>query len=193
MTVVPDAWDEMCLVEVMPQGGTAIACASLTSDITAMDWGEKQIEVIPTLSGGDVVRRVPMTEESITLKLYPIGVGGTAETTATGIMALFHPPSDNTQPKVQANTRDRTKYRLVLLWATTLPATASTIPIAGVYAYRIQIFNAYMVSAKPSFDDKTMSVECSFKWAPFQKDGTRNKIEESTDDSAQLAAVTAFA
>lgn len=192
MVALPDAWDELCLIEVLPQGGTAQAFAGLTEDITAMDWGEKQIEPKPLVSGGNVVRRVPMTEESITLKMYPIGAGGTGGVTATGIMGLFH-PSGSATPSVVSNNRSRDKYRIVLLWATLLPATASTVPVANIPAYRIQVFNAYLVSAKPSYDDKILSLEATFKWAPFQKDGTRNKIEESTDGSTVLAAVTAFA
>jgi len=37
-----------------------------------------------------------------------------------------------------------------------------------------------------------LSAEMTFKWTPFQKDGTRNKIEESTIGTAQLPAVTTF-
>ena len=71
-------------------------------------------------------------------------------------------------------------------------AKASTLPVVGNYSYRIQIFNAYLISAKPDYIDKQLAVEATFKWAPFQKDGTRNKIEESCDDTAQLGTVTAF-
>lgn len=200
MTVVPDTWDELCLVEVYQQGGTAVAFAALTEDISGMDWGEKDIEGKKMLSGGNVVRRIPMTDESITLKMYPISAGNPAETTATGIMQHFHPGSgvygttdDSAQPISVANTLYRRKFRLTLLWATTLPATATTIPTAGVYAYRVQIFNAYLTSVKPDYGDKQLAVEATFKWTPFQKDGTRNKLEESCDDSAGLGTATAFA
>lgn len=194
MTAIPEEWDELCLIEVQPQAGTGINFAALTEDITAMDWGEKQMEGRKMVSGGNVVKRSQMTDESITLRMVPIGVGSDGETTATGVMQLFHTQSspDSTQPLVVVNTHNRTKYRLVLLWATTLPASAVTLPASGIYAYRIQIFNAYLVSVKPSYDDKALTVEATFKWTPFQKDGTSNKTEESTDDTAQLASVTSF-
>lgn len=194
MTAVPDMFDELCLVGVMEQGGTEQQFASITEDITAMDWGEKDIESKAMLSGGRAVHKKPMTDESITLRMYPISVGLASGTTGVGVMQHFHPQSvdDNTVPLAVINTNNRNKFRIVLLWATTLPATASTIPEAGVYAQRIQIFNAYLTKAKPSYDDKGYIIEATFKWAPFQKDGTRNKIEESTDDSAQLPAVTGF-
>ena len=198
-TTVPEKWDELCLVSVTTQGGTAMHFGAISDEISAMDWGEKDFESKATLAGGRIINKKPMTDESFGMKLYPISAGNPQQTSATGIMQLFHPGSDTyntsddtTQPLVVPNTNFRRKYKVTLLWATTLPATAETIPASGVYAYRIQIFNAYLTKAKPDYGDKTFSVEATFKWAPFQKDGTRNKVEESTDDTAQLAASTSF-
>ena len=185
-------WSELALIGIQAKGGSASAYAALTEDITAMDWGEKDIESRPMVSGGNAVRKIPMSQESITFKMIPISTGSTAEVTATGIMQLFHPNRDLTYPIVAANVLTRDLYKITILWATTLPANAETLPVDGIYAYRIEIFNAYMTACKPSYDDKGLSVEATFKWSPFQKDGTRNKIEESTDGTAQLAAVTSF-
>lgn len=164
-----------------------------------MDWGEKDIESKATLAGGRIVNRKPMTDESISFKIYPISVGSPSETTATGVMQLFHPGSDTygtnddtSQPIVVNNTNFRRKYKITILWATTLPATAETLPVSGVYAERIQILNAYMTKVKPDYGDKTLSVEATFKWPPFTKDGVSNKIEDSTTDTAQLTAATAY-
>ena len=84
MTIIPDSFDELCLVELQQKGGTAVAFACLTEDITGMDWGEKDIEGKPMLCGGRVVRKIPMTDESITLKMYPISAGLPGEATARG-------------------------------------------------------------------------------------------------------------
>lgn len=199
MTAYPeDAWQEFCLIDIQEKGGANYQFAGITEDITAMDWGEKDVEGIALANGGRVVKRTPMTDESITFKCYPLS----AELSQNGIVQWMHPQgtaiSDASvvEPIAVANTNFRRKHRVVLLWASELPATptgAATATTGTDAAYRMQIFNAYLTSYKPSFDDKIMSAEMTFKWAPFQKDGTRNKIEESTSGtSAVLPAVTAF-
>ncbi len=198
-----DSWDELCLVGVMSPGGTEVQFAGMTEDITEMAWGEKDIEGKPLVNGGRVVRRVPMTDESITLKIYPVS----ADMDGTGAIQHMHPQGTNpttssitkpinndvTDPIEVLNSNLRNKWRLVILWATRLPAAASTVPDASAAAYRIEVINAYVTKYTPSFDDKQMSAEVTFKWAPFKKDNTPNKRESSTDGSAQLSAVTTSA
>ena len=198
-TIIQEAWDELALISVLEQGGAETAFEGIVEDISAIDFGEKDIESLPMVSGGNVVRKIPMSQESITLTMIPIGAGFPTETTATGIMQLFHPGTnesggsdDATVPITVPNTLFRRKYKLTILWSTTLPADAVTLPAAGDYAKRIEIFNAYLTTVNHSFDDKILKVEATFKWSPFQKDGTRNMIVESTDDTAQLSAVIGF-
>ena len=186
----PDQWQEVCLIGVIPEGDAEIAFGGITSEISALDWGDKEIEGIANVSGGRLVKQTPQADEMITLKLHPITAQVDAETTATGIAQLFHPQTtaDSTQPIVVDNTRNRKKFGLILLWAETLPATAGALPAASKTAYRIQVVNAYMTSYKMNYDDKVLTADVTFKWTPFVKAGTSNKREESTDGSAQLAA-----
>jgi len=103
---------------------------------------------------------------------------------------------DSTDPIVVSNSNFRLKHKLVFVWSTLLPATASAATSAGEPAYRIQVINAYMTSYKPSFDDKIFSAEVTFKWSPFNKAGLPNKREESTSSTtlgAATSSVTAFA
>lgn len=183
----PDAWKEVCLIGIIPSGGSETQWAGMTEDITAFDWGEKDIEGLALVNGGRVVKTPPMGDEGITFKIYPVD----AALGAAGAIQWFHPQAteDSEQPLVVDNTRTRTLHRLILLWAETLPATAGTQPAISKAAYRIQIVNAYMTAYKPSFDDKVFSAEVTFKWAPFNKAATANKREESTSGTAQLAAV----
>lgn len=184
--VYPDAWREVCKIGII-QGTTCTEFAGFTEDITAMDWGEKDIEGLPLVNGGRVVKFTPMTDESITLKVYPVKADAN---TTESVSQLFHPQTalDSTVPIVVNNSLTRNQFGIILLWATTLPATSQTVPGDSIPAYRIQVINAYMTSYKPSFDDKIFSAEVTFKWAPFAKDGTKNKREESTDGSQPLAA-----
>jgi len=193
----PDAWKEFCLIGIIPEaypaaagGGTELAFAGMTEDITGIDWGEKDIEGMALTNGGRVVKNTPMSDESITLKMYPVDTLLDSANVAEGLAQLFHPQSaeDVTQPSVANNTIYRRRFGIILLWAKTLPATAGAIPTDSMNAYRIQIVNAYMTSYKLNYDDKLLSAEVTFKWAPFQKDASSNKREESTDGSEYLAA-----
>jgi hypothetical protein len=193
----PDEWDEFCLIAIQEKGGSDIEFQAFTEDITAFNWMEKDIQTAPLVNGGRVTKRVSFADpEGITMKVYPVK----ADEAEGGVVQLFHPliggTSDSTQPIVVPNSLKRKLFRIVLLWSEELPddgtLTATSVPTASNTAYRIQIFNAYMTQYKPSFDDKQFSAEVTFKWAPFQKDATRNKIEESTDGSEQLDAVTAY-
>ncbi len=184
----PDAYKEVCMVGIThTDAGTEFQFGAMTEDISAMDWGDKDIEGAALINGGRVAKWTPQADESITLKLYPVS----ALVDNTGAAQWMHPQAtpDATQPIVADNTRLRNTHRLVLLWASTLPASAgAAITAASTTSYRIQVVNAYMTSYKPSFDDKTFMAEVTFKWTPFNKAGVANKREESCDGSADLPA-----
>ena len=194
MATQPEEWQEQALIGIIPEGDSEVAFAGITEDMTALDWGDKDIEGIPLINGGRLVKKIPMADESMTLKLYPVSAGVDAETTATGIAQLFHPQStaDATQPIAVDNTLTRKKFGIIILWSTALGATAGALPASGEAAMRLQIINAYMTSYKLNYDDKILSAEVTFKWTPFQQDASANKREESADGSAvQLpAAIT---
>jgi len=194
----PDSWKEFCLIGVIPEaypsaagGGACIEFAGMTEDITAIDWGDRDIEGVALVNGGRVVKTMSMGDESVTLKLYPTDtLLDDGSDVANGIAQLFHPQAaeDTSYPAVADNSIYRRKFGLIILWAETLPAVADALPAESKTAYRVQVVNAYMTSYKLNYDDKVMSAEVTFKWAPFQKDAGSNKREESTDGTVQLAA-----
>jgi len=161
MATTLDSYKEVCLIGIIPEGDTEVAFGGITQDITGMDFGDKDITGEATVSGGRIINWTPQADETITMKLYPVTAGVDAETTATGVTQLFHPQStaDSTNPIAVDNTRLRKKFGIILLWSTALGATAGALPVAGVFAFRIQIINAYMTSWKPSFDDKSFMGE----------------------------------
>jgi hypothetical protein len=130
-----------------------------------------------------------MGDESITLKLYPTDVTLAA---GGGMAQLFHPQStaDSTQPILASNTKERRRFGIVILWAEKMPATAVTVPDVDTKAYRITIVNAYMTEYKLNYDDSVLSAEVTFKWTPFNKAGTANKKEDSTDSTVLANAIT---
>jgi len=195
---VPEVWQEFCRIGIIPEnyptgagGGSCIEFAGITEDITALDWGDKDIEGVALVNGGRVVKHSPMGDESITLKMYPVdALLDNGSDVANGVVQLFHPQSaeDATQPSVVDNSIYRRKFGLILLWSSTLPATSDAIPAAATTSYRIQVINAYMTAYKLNYDDKVLSAEVTFKWAPFNKSASSNKREESSDGTAQLSA-----
>ena len=69
----PDAWKEFCLIGIIPEdypsgagGGNEIAFAGITDEISAMDWGERDIEGVPLVNGGRIVKTSPMGDETLT-------------------------------------------------------------------------------------------------------------------------------
>ena len=155
-----------------------------------MDWGDRDIEGMPLVNGGRVVKCNPMGDESITLKVYDVDASIDTSNVANGVVQLMHPQATEytAQPVIVDNSIYRRKFGLIFLWSETLPATAGALPAESKKAYRIQVINAYMTAFKPDYADKLKSAEITFKWPPFQKNASANKREESTDGSVQLAA-----
>jgi len=182
--VLPDAWQETFLFSIEDMDGDEVQFAGITEDITGMDFGDKDIEGIALANGGRIVKWTPQADESVTLKVWAVD----ANTDGEGVAQLFNWQSteDSTDPIRVLNSRLRKPFQLIFTWADNLSSlsTAGTATTADHAAYRITIKNAYMTSYKPSFDDKNMSAEITFKWTPFGREGTENKMEESTVSTA---------
>lgn len=188
---LPDAWQETFLFSMEDLDGDEVQFAGITEDITGMDFGDKDIEGVALANGGRIVKFTPMGDESVTLKVWPVD----ASTDGEGVVQMFHwqATEDSTDPIRVLNTRTRKAYQIIFLWADNSDnlTTAGTATTEDHAAYRITIRNAIMTSYKPSFDDKNMSAEITFKWTPFSRDGVANKMEESTVTTA-IPVKTAF-
>lgn len=183
----PEAWQELCRIDIVDKDGTVYNFDGFTEDITGLEIGDKDIEGLPLVNGGRLVKITPEGDTTFTMKVYPVNVENESN---RGVMQLFHPQSSilDSSPVVVDHSHRRDKYGIIFLWAETLPDDASTLPEEGNTAYRIQTINAYMTSAKLNYDDKILSAEVTFKVPPFNKDADPNIRHESTDGSTQLAA-----
>ena len=190
MTATTEAWREFCLIGILSESdANEVQFAGMTEDITAMDWGEKDIQGVPLLNGGRIVKKVPMTDEKLTLKVVPV----TVNRDGTGIEPYLSGTVDSaSDPFSVLNSNARERHRIVLVWAETLPDTASGTIAAGGNWLRVTIVNAYCTSVKPSYSDKYMSGEISFKWAPFTKSAVANRKVDS-GETLSGTAVTATA
>jgi hypothetical protein len=188
MTTTTESWTEFHLVGIQAEGESEIQFAAFAEDITAFEYGERNIEGVPLLNGGHIVKKNRMGDETITMKVYPVGVnkgdygineflGGTA---ATG-----------TDPYTVLQTNARKRHRIVVLSAASLPnaptVASGTVSGAGL---RDTVINAYCTKVTNNFDDKHRSAEITFKWAPFDRNGLANRKGESTNTTG-LGSVTA--
>jgi hypothetical protein len=191
MTAFPDAWQEVCLIGIIPENGSEVQYAGITEDITELTIGDKDIDIKALVNGGYVTQFSPRGPGQITFKAYDI----TAKNDGTGFIQLFDPSyygtgwgEDTTQPITATASYFRRKAGIILLWSTKLPATAGTVPVANEPAFRIEIVNAYMTSYKPSYNDKIWSSEVTFKFAPLSKSAAPNYRFQSTDGTVVLGA-----
>lgn len=186
MATQDNAWLEQALVSIEKEAGTAYEFATITETID-LDSGDKDIEGIPTLGGGRVVKYTPEGDTSITLELYPTGVNGLAAT-PTGVANLFHGFAGETG----SNTTVRDKFRVAILWTNDTTATSGMgASAASTSAQRFAIAKAYCTSHKTSFTDGIVKVTATFKCAAFNKTGTGNILEEEADNTA-LSTLSAY-
>jgi len=186
------AWSETCLISITPKGGTEVQLAAMTETVD-IDMGDKDIEQVPTLIGGRVIKKVPQDISTITFEGYPIGI---ASTDNKGISQFFHTTNaatyDTTEPLAVSSTLGRDLWRISILWTEVAPATASGATTAAKAAYRISYANAYLTSMKPSFTDGILKVTFAFKCAAFNKQGTAQIHEESTEATTALTALSTY-
>ena len=121
----PDAWQERCLIGIIPQDGSEIAFGALTDELS-FEFSDKDFEGRPNMIGGRIRKVKAQEDETMTLKVVPLTAGVDGEAVATGITQLFHPQDtpDSTQPLQVDNTHNRIYFGIILLWSETLPATS---------------------------------------------------------------------
>jgi len=185
------AWSELAMVEVQPDGQSAVQFAAITETID-VDMGDKDIEQVATLSGGRLVKKVPQDVISVTLEMYPVDIDAHS---GSGISKWFLAAyaAAGSEPLSSVVARTRTKVRLTCLWTndSTPPTGASSATADSTDSYRFALADAYIVSCKPSFTDGILKFTVTFKAPPFDKSGNGNWKEELADNK-NLAALAAY-
>lgn len=183
------AWSEICLIAITKKGGSNYEYAALTETV-AIDQGDKDIEVIPTVGGGRVVKFTPQAETALTFECYPLDIDAAG---STGVSQIFQGGAwDAVEPLIASASRMRDLFRIAMLWTEDTAATSGAGATAAIISYRYIVVNAYCTSCKPSFTDKVLKFTLTFKVAPFNRVGTAQIQEQSTDGSTILAALSAY-
>jgi len=191
MTQNDGAWSETCKIGICAQSGTEVDYEGITETVD-IDIGDKDFDVIATLSGGRLVKFTPQEPITITLEAYALEAGTDTGATGKGFFALMN-TLDASQPVTIDADRTRTPYRLVILWTDDSTNTGPSDAIAsGSSALRIAAADGYFTSVKPSFTDGVVKFTVTYKVPPFDEDGTANFNMQSCDATAILAALSAY-
>jgi len=185
-----EAWSETALITVVGSSGTistAMNIAALTDTID-IDQGDRDIEGVPSLSGGRMVKKLPEGDTEITFEGYPIGIGDADSASPDGLMQAFLGGTDTTVPfSVDSSNLTRNTYSVYILWTDDTAATIGTTSIAsGKNALRYKFANCYMTSCKASMTDGILKGTFKFKCPPRNQAGTANITVESTDGTASM-------
>lgn len=188
MTDAPDAWTETAFIN-LNDGTTDMSIQAITETID-IDQGDKPAESIPTISGGRVKKFSPQEDTSITFEAYPIAIGDKTAATQDGLELFFNAGTDASAPFSVTSSRSRTTFTVTILWTDDSDVTGAKDAITtGKYALRYIFANCDMISCKPSFTDNILKATYVFKCPAFNKAGTANITESSTDGSAALPVI----
>ena len=185
-----EAWSETALITVVGTTGTITAAMNIAAltDTIDIDQGDRDIEGVPSLSGGRLVKKTPEGDTTITFEGYPIGIGDSDATAPDGLMQHFFGGTDTTAPfSVTSATIARNQYSVYILWTDDTAATIGTTSIAsGKNALRYKFANCYMTSCKASMTDGIVKGTFKFKCPPRNQANTANITVESTDGTASM-------
>ena len=177
-----DAWMEECLIAISPIGGSDIQYAAETETVD-FDIGDKDIEGIPLVGGGRVMKWTAEADSTITFEAYPLQAGTDTGTTGLGFYDLMH-TVDSTVPIRIVNDRVRTKHRILVMWTNDpTPTTAQAVTADTFSALRIGMADGYIISVKPNFTEPILKWTIMYKTPAFDKSGAGNVMIESAAGS----------
>ena len=187
-----DSWSELFLITIQKKGGTAMEFAATISTYDRTG-GDKDFSQIPNGAGGRIKKFEAQTPYEITLEAYPVEAGTDTGAVGKGFADLLATINGAVQPVSISADHTRDLYLLAIKHTTsTSDTSAVAITADGDRAERDSYINGHFVSLVASFTDGIRKITAKYKVTPFDKDGSSNVTEESTDgESAKtLAALT---
>ena len=189
-----DTWSETALVSISKASDSEVEFYTITETVD-IDMGDKDFDVIANLAGGRLVKFNPEEPTTITLECYPVEAGTDTGAAGKGFHDLLWGgiKSDATQPLSLSSSRTREKHRMTILWTDDTSVTTASASInLGQSGLRIIAKNGYCTSVKPSFTDKVLKYTVTYKFPPYDKDGTANVEVQSTDATATMTMLATW-
>jgi hypothetical protein len=192
-----DAWQRHALVSV-DDGTTEVQMHALTSSIN-IEGGERDIDTIPLLNLGQVVKHGPAGMITVTFEGYALGVGTASAGTATGVWDIFAetPAKDSSDPFSVTISTTRTRYQVAILWTNDGDATKGTSAVTQGTSYagiRFVLAECFCTAHTADFTDGVLKFTLTFKGPAIDKAAAGNVKWESVlkATNAALTAVTAY-
>lgn len=191
----PDAWDKSSrtLLTIKEKGGTA---RSFRTIITSTDktGGVKDFDTIYNYAEGCIKNHKDVTPVEVTFEGYAVEVG-TANNLDTSVGKGFDDlmnTADSSQPI--SVSLDNTRREFIVAFEKTTSTTATdalAITEAGDRAMRAQWKNGHFIDVASNDADGVIKYTLKYKITPFDREGNKNIITESTDGStsATLPAI----
>lgn len=189
--MVNDAWLETAYLTITKEDGSDREFRTIL-DECSINPGSKDIEGIPTLAGGRIVKFTPQGDGTITLSGYALEAGTDTGSTGKGFMDLIA-DTDASQPLVIPSTLVRNQYRIAILWTDDSTVTGAAGAVAsGSYGLRFVAAEGYFTEINADFTDDILKFSITFKFVPFDKAGSSNFKWESCDATTTLDALAAY-
>lgn len=155
--------------------------------------GAKEMESIPTIADGRLVKFNAQEDFEITLEGYAVECASSS-TTGNGFYDLMYSSNtDSTQPLSVSVDNDRTKHRLVILATDNNSQTnATSATSSGDRAMKWTFKNGYFTNVAASFTDGVWKFTVTFKCPPKDKSGASNLTIESSDGTAVIPASDSY-
>ncbi len=187
------AWSETCLIGITAVGGTSNMAFQAITETVDIDTGDKDFDVIATLSGGRLVKFNPQEHTTITFEAYPLQAGTKSGSTGTGFFGMKD-TEDTSDPLDVDVDNTRTKHRVAILWTDNSSSTTAEGEVGTNYAgLRVVAANGYFTSVKPSMTDGVLKFTVAYKVPPFNSSGTANIAVQSTIvTGATLTALSSY-
>ncbi|MHA1868102.1 MAG: hypothetical protein ACTSXD_08535 [Candidatus Heimdallarchaeaceae archaeon] len=196
MVVKEAAWSETCLISFVEKGAALSSPAekqivAYTKDVN-IEGEEKPIEQVPVLNGGRLVKTNPSPMISITFTGHPISAASeySVDQMYDGVTESSW---DVSSPIVTyANTKNRRKYRVSILWTDDTSATSAMGATASATnAYRYTLAEAYLTQNNKSYTGGILEGTWKFEGPITNPHGISNRRIESGEDTA-LAALASY-
>lgn len=190
---VDDAWLETCKIVITAIGGSDLNAAGVTETID-IDPGSKDLQGIPLVNGGRVMKYMAQEDAQFTIEAYPLQAGTDSGTTLLGFWDLMN-TVDSSIPIRVVSDRTRKKCRILVLWTNDTGNTgAAAVTNATYSAYRIGAADGLFTSIKSAFTDGILKFTCIYKTPTFDKAAAANFMEESAGGgtSDTLPAIAAY-
>ena len=196
---IEDAWLETCYIAIAKGlTGNDLELRGITESFN-IEFGEKDIEGIPLVNGGRVMKWTPEGDSTVSFDaLYPLEAGTSAtaaDSAIKGVFDLLH-DTDTSVPIRVSNTRTRNRYRVLFLWTNDSAVNgANDATATNKSGLRVGLANGHFTSVKAEFSDGLLKFSMTYKTTAFDKSANSQIIVESAagaSGSDVLPAIGAY-